>query len=132
MTVWVPAAAFLAPPHQVSYGAEVSVALTVAVDYGVEIPKLARAAQRAVREAVGSMTGLGVRSVDVNVEVVELSEAEQQKLNEVAEMLDDNVFDASPDSLVANEAELEPIEPVAPADAGSDNSAVNAAEDGVQ
>ena len=62
----------------------------------------------------------------------ELSEAEQQKLNEVAEMLDDNVFDASPDSLVANEAELEPIEPVAPADAGSDNSAVNAAEDGVQ
>ena len=59
----------------------------------------------------------------------ELSEAEQQKLNEVAEMLDDNVFDASPDSLVANEAELEPI---APADAGSDNSAVNAAEDGVQ
>ena len=58
----------------------------------------------------------------------ELSEAEQQRLNEVAEMLDENVFDASPDSLVANEAELEPIEPAAPAD----NAAVNVAEDGAQ
>lgn len=58
-------------------GADVSFALTVAVDYGVEIPKVAKAAQRAVREAVGSMTGLGVKTVDVNVEVVELNEAEQ-------------------------------------------------------
>lgn len=58
-------------------GAEVSIALTVAVDYGVEIPKAARAAQRAVREAVASMTGLAVRSVDVNVEAVELGDDAQ-------------------------------------------------------
>lgn len=58
-------------------GAEVTVALTVAVDYGVEIPKVAKAAQRAVREGVASMTGLLVKSVDVNVEAVELREAEQ-------------------------------------------------------
>lgn len=58
----------------------------------------------------------------------ELSEAEQQRLNEVAEMLDENVFDASPDSLVADEAELEPIEPAATAD----NAAVNVAEEGAR
>ncbi|HZJ10407.1 MAG TPA: Asp23/Gls24 family envelope stress response protein [Trueperaceae bacterium] len=57
-------------------GAEVWVALTVAVDYGVEIPKVAKAAQRSVREAVASMTGLAVRSVDVNVEAVDLGEAD--------------------------------------------------------
>lgn len=50
--------------------------LTVAVDYGVEIPKVARAIQRAVREAVASMTGLHVKSVNVNVEAVELGEHE--------------------------------------------------------
>src|SRR5690606_29889142 len=44
-------------------GAEVTIALTVAVDYGVEIPKIAKTAQRSVREAVASMTGLAVRSV---------------------------------------------------------------------
>lgn len=53
----------------------------------------------------------------------ELTEAEQQKLNEVAEMLDENVFDASPDSLVANEAELDALERDDPANAASDNAA---------
>lgn len=46
--------------------------LTLAVTYGEEIPKVALAAQRAVREAVTSMTGLTVRSVNVAVEDVEL------------------------------------------------------------
>jgi len=50
--------------------------LTVAVDYGVEIPKVARTVQRSVREAVASMTGLQVKSVNVNVEAVELGEHE--------------------------------------------------------
>lgn len=58
-------------------GAEVTVALTVSVDYGVEIPKAAKAAQRSVREAVASMTGLAVKSVIVNVEAVDLGEAVQ-------------------------------------------------------
>lgn len=50
--------------------------LTVAVDYGVEIPKAASSIQRAVREAVASMTGLHVMSVSVNVDAVELGEHE--------------------------------------------------------
>jgi uncharacterized alkaline shock family protein YloU len=53
-------------------GDEVDVSLTVAMVYGAEIPKVARRAQRSVREAVASMTGLHVRSVDVFVEVVDV------------------------------------------------------------
>jgi len=51
---------------------EVDVALTVAMTYGAEIPKVAKRAQRSVREAVASMTGLRVRSVDVFVEAVDV------------------------------------------------------------
>ena len=47
--------------------------LTVCVDYGVEVPKVAAEAQRAVREAVASMTGMNVVSVDVTVEDFDLT-----------------------------------------------------------
>ena len=56
-------------------GDEVDVELTVAMSYGAEIPRVARAAQKSVREAVASMTGLHVRSVDVNVEAVDVPPA---------------------------------------------------------
>lgn len=56
-------------------GDEVDVALTVAMTYGAEIPKVAKRAQKSVREAVASMTGLRVRSVDVYVEVVDVPPA---------------------------------------------------------
>ena len=52
----------------------VHVALNVRVTYGLEVPKVARAAQRAVRESVASMTGLSVTSVDVTVEAIDLPE----------------------------------------------------------
>src|SRR5690606_29703839 len=48
--------------------------LTVAVDYGVEIPKVSAAVQKAARESVASMTGLTVKSVNVYVEAVDLGE----------------------------------------------------------
>jgi uncharacterized alkaline shock family protein YloU len=50
--------------------------LTVAVDYGIEIPKVAATVQRAVRESVASMTGLTVKSVNVFVEAVDLNDRE--------------------------------------------------------
>ncbi|HLU82061.1 MAG TPA: Asp23/Gls24 family envelope stress response protein [Trueperaceae bacterium] len=50
--------------------------VTLAVDYGIEIPKVAASVQRAVRESVASMTGLEVRSVNVYVEAVDLNERE--------------------------------------------------------
>ncbi len=50
----------------------VSISLNVSITYGMRVPEVARAAQRAVREAVGSMTGLEVRTVDVHVEAVDL------------------------------------------------------------
>ena len=52
----------------------VKVALNVRVTYGLEVPKVAGAAQRAVRESVASMTGLSVTSVDVTVEAIDLPE----------------------------------------------------------
>ncbi len=52
----------------------VSVDLTVSVNYGLEIPKVAKKAQRAIREAVASMTGLSVKSVNVTVESIDLPE----------------------------------------------------------
>lgn len=55
----------------------VYVDLTVSVDYGVEIPKAAAQAQKAVRDAVAAMTGLSVASVNVTVEVISMPESEQ-------------------------------------------------------
>ncbi len=55
-------------------GPDVYVDLRVAVAYGVEIPKVSAQAQRAIREAVASMTGLAVRSVNVQVESVDAPE----------------------------------------------------------
>lgn len=57
-------------------GDDVWVDLILAVAYGVEIPKAAKAAQQAVREGISSMTGLAVRSVNVSVESVELPDDE--------------------------------------------------------
>lgn len=50
--------------------------LHVRVRYGLAIPKVAAEVQRAVREAVASMTGIEVRSVNVTVDAVDLPEAE--------------------------------------------------------
>lgn len=52
----------------------VRVALNVRVTYGLEVPRVAKMAQRAVRESVASMTGLNVSSVDVTVEAIDLPE----------------------------------------------------------
>lgn len=60
-------------------GDDVWVDLTLAVAYGSEIPKVAAAVQEAVREAIGSMTGAIVRSVNVTVESVELPEEEDER-----------------------------------------------------
>lgn len=56
-------------------GDRVSIHLSVCVSYGLAIPDLARAAQQAVREAVSSMTGLKVSTVNVTVEAVDVPEA---------------------------------------------------------
>ena len=55
-------------------GDEVHIELNVTVKHGMRIPDVARRVQSVVREAVGSMTGLTVRSVRVNIEAVDLPE----------------------------------------------------------
>lgn len=47
------------------------VELSICVTYGYSIPEVARSAQKAVREAVASMTGVEVASVHVTVTSVE-------------------------------------------------------------
>ena len=53
-------------------GERVRISLSASVTYGMAIPQVAVEAQRAVREAVASMTGLEVDSVDVHVDRVTL------------------------------------------------------------
>jgi uncharacterized alkaline shock family protein YloU len=48
--------------------------LNVRVRYGLSIPKVVKQAQKAVREAVASMTGLEVETVDVTVEAIDVPE----------------------------------------------------------
>jgi uncharacterized alkaline shock family protein YloU len=55
-------------------GEVVDIDLNVTVRYGLEIPKVAARAQRVVREAVASMTGLTVRSVRVAVVGIDVAE----------------------------------------------------------
>lgn len=55
--------------------AQVRIYLSVRVDYGKVIPELAKDAQKAVREAISSMTGLEVETVDVIVEAVDVPES---------------------------------------------------------
>lgn len=55
-------------------GDRVDIELNVTVKYGLRIPEVAARVQDAVREAVGSMTGLTVRSVRVNVDGIDLPE----------------------------------------------------------
>jgi uncharacterized alkaline shock family protein YloU len=52
--------------------------LNVRVTYGLSIPKVVKQAQKAVREAVTSMTGLEVASVDVTVEAIDVPEQMEQ------------------------------------------------------
>ena len=53
-------------------GETVRVFLNVSVTYGMPIPKVAAEAQESVREAVGSMTGLDVETVEVCVDAIDL------------------------------------------------------------
>lgn len=55
-------------------GDQVDIELNVTVRYGLRIPEVGARVQDAVREAVGSMTGLKVRSVRVNVDAIDLPE----------------------------------------------------------
>ncbi len=53
----------------------VRIYLSVRVDYGKTIPDLVKDAQKVVREAIQSMTGLEVETVDVTVEAVDVPES---------------------------------------------------------
>ena len=56
-------------------GDGVRILLSVSVLYGLAIPEVTKAAQKAIREAVTSMTGLNVNTVDIDVERIDVPEA---------------------------------------------------------
>jgi uncharacterized alkaline shock family protein YloU len=49
---------------------EARVTLDLTVEYGLVLPDTARSVQQRVADALGTMCGVNVRSVDVNVEAV--------------------------------------------------------------
>lgn len=62
---------------------QVTIDLKVSIVYGLQIPKIAKEAQRVVREAVTSMTGLVVESVTVTVEKIDLPDLESPRGKEL-------------------------------------------------
>jgi uncharacterized alkaline shock family protein YloU len=60
-------------------GDAVSIDLNVHVSYGLAIPEVALEAQQAVREAVASMTGLMVETVNVTVDAVDLPGSAEER-----------------------------------------------------
>ncbi|MEX2502737.1 MAG: Asp23/Gls24 family envelope stress response protein [Trueperaceae bacterium] len=58
-------------------GDVVDVEMNLTVRYGLEIPVVAQQVRKAVREAIGSMTGLHVRSVRICVVGVDLQRPEE-------------------------------------------------------
>ncbi|MGZ8282039.1 MAG: hypothetical protein ACXWUN_03680 [Allosphingosinicella sp.] len=60
-----------------------------------------------------------------------LSAEEERQLDNAAQMLDENMIDASPDSMVADEAELDAIEDVGD-NVADDATAANAADANAQ
>ncbi|ACB85832.1 Asp23/Gls24 family envelope stress response protein [Natranaerobius thermophilus] len=64
---------------------EVNVSISIVVQYGVKIHETAKEVQKAVREAIQSMTGLEVPAVRVNVQGVEMEKEEEENVQELPE-----------------------------------------------
>lgn len=62
-------------------GKKVTIDLYVNVKYGVKIPDIAWAAQTAVKNAVETMTGLEVTTVNINVQGITFDKAENKEEN---------------------------------------------------
>lgn len=60
-------------------GRKVTIDLYVNVKYGVRIPDIAWAAQNSVKDAVETMTGLEVASVNINVQGITFEKKEENK-----------------------------------------------------
>lgn len=63
-------------------GKDVVVDLYVIVKYGVRIPDIAFSIQNSVKNSVEAMTGLNVKSVNINVQGVSFDKDEKNSINE--------------------------------------------------
>ena len=93
-------------------GEDVSVDVSVTVDYGMPIQKVGRSAQENVRKSIESMTGLHVDKVDLHVVGVSFEKENQemlesQKLASVS--VDDSAHDESETPVVVELVEEESV-----------------------
>jgi len=88
-------------------GGDVSVDISVTVDYGMPIQKVGRSAQENVRKSVESMTGLHVDKVDLHVVGVSF-EKENQEMLESQKLAAMSVDDSAPEEAEAA-AKEEPV-----------------------
>ena len=87
-------------------GEDVSVDVSVTVDYGMPIQKVGRSAQENVRKSIESMTGLRVDKVDLHVVGVSF-EKENQEMLESQKLASVSVDDSARDD--ADETQEKPV-----------------------
>ena len=66
----------------VTENGEVTVDISVVVEYGAKIPAVSRELQENVKKNVESMTGLSVRKVNIHVVGIEVKEEEKEEIKE--------------------------------------------------
>lgn len=66
----------------VTENGEVTVDISVVVEYGAKIPAVSWELQENVKKNVESMTGLSVRKVNIHVVGIEVKEEEKEEINE--------------------------------------------------
>ena len=96
-------------------GNQVTVDITIVVEYGSPVPDVARGIQENVKKAIETMTGLTVHSVDVHVSGISF-EREQRAAKELDEQ-QKKLLEQSEESAkeeISAEAQPEPAEEVEP------------------
>jgi len=63
-------------------GEETKIDIYLVIDYGYQIPQVAEEVQKEVKQAVETMTGLKVSSVNVHIVSVILKKSEPQEVQE--------------------------------------------------
>ena len=94
-------------------GSEVTVDITIVVDYGSPVPDVARNIQENVKKAIETMAGLEVHSVDIHVSGISF-EREQRVNAELDEqqrkMLEKAEEDRAAEESAAGQSEAEPMQ----------------------
>jgi len=89
-------------------GNEVSVNITIVVEYGSPVPDVARGIQENVKKAIETMTGLNVAAVDVHISGISF-EREQRAAKEIEEQHKKMLEQAESEEENIPETSVEPV-----------------------